>query len=445
LNATPQASGRREINWDAVRLDGTDFNNNTTLLIPGKLTGIPVNRFQARGARFNRVLAVSNDGFASANPTMAGQFPAFSPANTFCSFEVTKDTVFVLASAPTTTPVPASTRGFGAIFLDVEKDHTSTIEYFNGSISLGKFFVPKGANGETQFLGVLFPSPVVTRVALTTGSADVFSVNNGQVVSGGPESETKDLVSLDDFIYAEPVLNAASVSSASYSAAALASDTMVSVFGNFWRGEPTAATTFPLPTELNGIKVNVRDSAGTEKSAPLFFTSIGQINYLMPSGLANGDALVTITNTEGRRATGVVKVETLSPGLFTANANGQGVAAAVALRIRNGSELIYEPIVTFDAAAQRFVGKPIDLGPSNEAVYLILYGTGLRAHSGLSNVVAKLGNADAQVLFAGALAGFAGLDQVNVWIPKSLAGAGEIDVVLTVGGKTANTVKVNIK
>ncbi|NOT62150.1 MAG: hypothetical protein HOP19_18205, partial [Acidobacteria bacterium] len=99
----------------------------------------------------------------------------------------------------------------------------------------------------------------------------------------------------------------------------------------------------------------------------------------------------------------------------------------------------------FDNAALRFVGTPIDLGPSNEAVYLILYGTGLRNNGGLNNVVAKLGNADAQVLFAGALAGFAGLDQVNVWIPKSLAGAGEIDVVLTVGGKTANTVKVNIK
>jgi hypothetical protein len=299
-NATPQTSGRREINWDAVQLDGTDFNNNTTLLIPGKLTGIPVNRFQGRGARFNRVLAVSNDGFASANPTIAGQFPAFSPANTFCSFEVTKDTVFVLASAPTTVPVPAATRGFGAIFLDVEKEHTSAIEYFNGSVSLGKFFVPKGANGETQFLGVLFSSPIVTRVALTTGTAEVFSVSNGQVISGGAESETKDLVSLDDFIYAEPVLAATSTSAASYSTTAFAAESISAVFGVDLTTTTASAASVPLPTTLAGASVKITDSQGTERLAPLFFVSPGQINYQVPPGTASGTALLTVTSSEGR-------------------------------------------------------------------------------------------------------------------------------------------------
>ncbi|MEO6725424.1 MAG: hypothetical protein ABIP14_08985, partial [Blastocatellia bacterium] len=111
--ASPQTSGRREINWDAVKLDGTDFNNVTTPIVAGKITGIPVNRFQARGARFDTVLAVSNDGFVSANPNVAGQFPSFSPVNTFASFNSNKYEVsFVLASAPATTPVAAATRGF---------------------------------------------------------------------------------------------------------------------------------------------------------------------------------------------------------------------------------------------------------------------------------------------------------------------------------------------
>jgi len=38
-----------------------------------------------------------------------------------------------------------------------------------------------------------------------------------------------------------------------------------------------------------------------------------------------------------------------------------------------------------------------------------------------------------------------GLDQLNLIVPRSLAGRGEVDVVLTVDGRTANTVKVNIK
>jgi uncharacterized protein (TIGR03437 family) len=444
-NATPQTSGRREINWDAVQLDGTDFNNNTTLLIPGKLTGIPVNRFQGRGARFNRVLAVSNDGFASANPTIAGQFPAFSPANTFCSFEVTKDTVFVLASAPTTVPVPAATRGFGAIFLDVEKEHTSAIEYFNGSVSLGKFFVPKGANGETQFLGVLFSSPIVTRVALTTGNAEVFSVSNGQVIGGGAESETKDLVSLDDFIYAEPVLAATSTSAASYSTTAFAAESISAVFGVDLTTATANAPSVPLPTTLAGAAVKITDSQGTERLAPLFFVSPGQINYQIPPGTASGTALLTVTSSEGRINTGRISIETVAPGLFSANSTGSGAASAYVLRIRN-SQSIAEPAITFDQAQQRFVNVPIDLGPETDLVYLVLYGTGIRFRTGLQGVSAKLGgNVDAPVLYAGGLTGLIGLDQINVLVPRSLIGRGEIDVALTVDGKTTNTVKVNIR
>jgi len=40
---------------------------------------------------------------------------------------------------------------------------------------------------------------------------------------------------------------------------------------------------------------------------------------------------------------------------------------------------------------------------------------------------------------------YAGLDQVNVYVPRSLAGAGEVPVVLTADGVTANVVTVNIK
>ncbi|MGH9844828.1 MAG: hypothetical protein ACREEM_39430, partial [Blastocatellia bacterium] len=52
---------------------------------------------------------------------------------------------------------------------------------------------------------------------------------------------------------------------------------------------------------------------------------------------------------------------------------------------------------------------------------------------------------DAQVTFAGAQGGFAGLDQVNVRLSRSLIGRGEVDVALTVDGQAANTVKVCIK
>lgn len=37
------------------------------------------------------------------------------------------------------------------------------------------------------------------------------------------------------------------------------------------------------------------------------------------------------------------------------------------------------------------------------------------------------------------------MDQVNILLPNSLAGAGEVDVVVTVDGLASNAVKVNIR
>ncbi len=444
--AAPQTGGRREINWDGVRLDGTDFNNVTTVIVPNKITGIPGNRFQARGALFGEVLAVANDGFASANAAVADQFPAFSTANTFSSFNSNKYSVnFVLASAPTATPVPAASRGFGAIFLDVEQANTSSIEYFNGSVSLGKFFVPVTTTGQPEFLGVLFNAPVVTRVVVTAGTAQVFNFANGQVTAGSGENATTDLAVVDDFVYAEPVLTSASVSAASYLGAALAPESISVAFGADLANSTVIASATPLPTSLSGTSIKIKDSAGVERLAPLFFVSSGQINYLVPTGTAAGDAIVTITDGAGRVAPSRARVESVAPGLFSANASGQGVAAAVALRVKANGDLVYEPIFTFNAAQQSFVSVPVDVGPATETVYIVLYGTGIRFRSGLSGVKATLGGVDSTVTYAGGQTGLEGLDQINVFLPRELAGKGEVDVVLTVDGKTTNAVKINVK
>lgn len=443
---SPQTSGRREINWDAVKLDGTDFNNVTTVIVPNKITGIPTNRFQARGAQFGEVLAVSGDGFVSANAGVANQFPAFSPSNTFAAFNSNKYTVnFVLASAPATAPVPAATRGFGAIFLDVEQANTSSIEYFNGSVSLGKFFVPVTGTGQPEFLGVLFNAPVVTRVVITAGTAQVFNFANGQVTAGASENATTDLAVVDDFIFAEPVLTSASVSAASYLGAALAPESISVAFGSGLANDTAIASTTPLPTNLSGTSIRIKDSAGVERLAPLFFVSSGQINYLIPTGTAPGDAIISITDGAGRVTPSRARIEAIAPGLFSANASGEGVAAAVALRVKASGEYVYEPLFRFDTTQQRFVSVPVDVGPAAETLYIILYGTGIRFRSGLQNVSATLGGVNSTVTYAGGQTGLEGLDQINVFLPRDLAGRGEVEVVLTVDGKTTNAVKINVK
>jgi uncharacterized protein (TIGR03437 family) len=83
------------------------------------------------------------------------------------------------------------------------------------------------------------------------------------------------------------------------------------------------------------------------------------------------------------------------------------------------------------------------MGDATDQLYLLLFGTGFRNHS--SAVTATIGGTSANVLYAGAQGTFAGLDQANVRVPSTLAGSGGVNVVLTVDGKTANTVTINVK
>ncbi|MGE0883438.1 MAG: hypothetical protein AB7P14_07845 [Blastocatellales bacterium] len=236
----------------------------------------------------------------------------------------------------------------------------------------------------------------------------------------------------------------ASVSAASYSAVALASESIVAAFGSNLATTIQSASTIPLPTVLAETYITVTDSKGTTRNAPLFFVSPGQINYLLPSGTVAGEALVTINSGSGNFVTGIVQIAAVAPGLFTANANGLGAAAAVALRVKADSTQVTEPVAEFDGT--KFVSLPIDLGPAAEQVYLVLFGTGERGLSGLAAANLKVGGTDVPVLFVGAAPGFVGLDQINAGpLPRSLAGRGEVDVVLMVDGKSANTVKINIK
>ena len=105
----------------------------------------------------------------------------------------------------------------------------------------------------------------------------------------------------------------------------------------------------------------------------------------------------------------------------------------------------YEPVAALDAAQGRFVSVPIDLGPESDQVFLLLYGTGLRGRSALSAVSARVGGVDAPVLYAGPQNDFQGLDQINLRLPRSLAGRGEVEIVLTADGQTSNAVRVSVK
>src|SRR5262249_12305847 len=156
-------------------------------------------------------------------------------------------------------------------------------------------------------------------------------------------------------------------------------------------------------------------------------------------GTSTGVATVTATR-GGNSVSATITIESVAPALFAANANGQGVAAAVAVRVRSGVQT-YEPVVQFNAAANRFHAVPIDLGPEGDQVVLVLFGSGLRGRTGTNNR-ALIGDSDAPVQFVGAQGDLLGLDQANLLIPRSLAGRGNVNVGLTVDNRRANLVAI---
>jgi uncharacterized protein (TIGR03437 family) len=238
----------------------------------------------------------------------------------------------------------------------------------------------------------------------------------------------------------------ATVSAASFLGPEESAELIGAFFGTNLATGTQIAEALPLPTTLLGTTVKIRDSAGMERSAPLFFVSPGQINALIPTGTATGSAQVVITSGDEKVSVGTIFVSSVAPGLFAANANGQGVPAATILRVKGDSTQSYEALSQFDAAQGSFVAVPIDLGEATDQVFLILNGTGIRGRTNLAAVTATIGGAAAPVIFAGPQGDFVGLDQINVGpIPRSLVGRGDADVVLTVDGKKTNTLRINIK
>jgi uncharacterized protein (TIGR03437 family) len=241
------------------------------------------------------------------------------------------------------------------------------------------------------------------------------------------------------------MISIAGVSAASFNPGALAGDSIVAAFGAEMAAVTEVASATPLPTTLGGTTVKLRDSAGTERNAAIFFVSPGQINFLMPAGLAGGDGLVIVTNGDGRIATGPVRIASVSPALFAANANGRDVAAALVLRIKANGAQSYEAVAAFDPAQNKFLAVPIDLGAETDQVFLVAYGTGIRGRGALAGVTAKIGGVASEVLYAGEVAGLFGLDQVNIRLSRSLAGRGEVDFELMVDGQAANALKLRVK
>ncbi|MEP7343236.1 MAG: hypothetical protein ABI977_36255, partial [Acidobacteriota bacterium] len=237
----------------------------------------------------------------------------------------------------------------------------------------------------------------------------------------------------------------AAVSAATFASGSLASEAIAALFGTGLASNTVSATTETLPTTLGGVQVQVKDASGATRTAPLFFVSPTQINFQIPAGTSTGSATISVLNNGASVGQGTLTIASVVPGLFTANATGQGVPAAVVLRVKADGTQSYEAVSQYDTAQNRFVATPIDLGAATDQLFLVAFGTGFRNRTSLSTVSATIGGTIAGVSFAGAQGSLIGVDQANIAIPRSLAARGSMDVILSADGNSSNTVTINIK
>jgi hypothetical protein len=189
-NKPAARKGRREINWDGVPDDKAapaflppDFFKNRGVILKTPGQGVQVS---ARAGNFQAV----PPRFGNINPTYAQTFQHFSAERIFSPIGSNiVDVSFVIPGSDRA----ALVRGFGAVYVDVDKDHTA-FEFFDaGDKSLGRFTVPPN-DGGFSFLGVLFEKPIVARVRIEYGTSSL----------GPDDSAENDVAVMDDFIYDEP-------------------------------------------------------------------------------------------------------------------------------------------------------------------------------------------------------------------------------------------------
>jgi len=254
-----------------------------------------------------------------------------------------------------------------------------------------------------------------------------------------PNEEVYSLVALT-IATATPPASVVNVLAAGGRTDLFAPASIVSAFGSGLATATASATTNPPLTTLGGATVTVTDSAGASQQAELLYVSSAQVNYIVPAGLAAGTATVAF-NSGSSTQNQQIKLGPVAPGMFTFNA--AGLAAGSVLRVSADGTQTAENLFQMDRSGN-VIALPINLGPATDQVFLILYGTGFRA-AGTANTTMTIGGQNAQVSFAGDQGAFAGLDQVNVLLPRSLAGRGSVNIVLTASGQTANTVNVSIQ
>lgn len=274
------------------------------------------------------------------------------------------------------------------------------------------------------------------------GSPDLASVSSLYVYLGTPGTYYLDNVRLGPGTSeSAPLPTISGVANAAGAQIGVSPGTYISIYGsNFapasseWVPWSDYVTNGQLPTSLAGVSVSIGG-----QPAYVEFVSPGQINVLAPN-IGTGSASVTVTTPAGTSKAFPVTSASVQPAFFEWGTYAVATDASYNLLAKNGT--LNTPTV-----------------PAKPGETVILWGTGFgpttpAAPSGqptpsgsytVSGVTVTVGGLPAQVLGAALSPGSAGLYQVNITLPASLAN-GDYPVVATAGGvQSPSGVKLTVQ
>jgi len=234
------------------------------------------------------------------------------------------------------------------------------------------------------------------------------------------------------------------VNNASYSlvSSAVAPGAIAAVFGtNLTDGtsclppscNPTFGSNGTLNTTMAGAQVTVN---GTP--APIFYASPAQLGIQIPFEVTGASATV-VASVAGQAGTtpATIAVAPVSPGIFTATADGKGAGAITHV---NGSAVTTQ-------------------NPAQPGELVILYATGLGpvapavptgalpavASSTVSPVTVTIGGIGVVPDFAGLAGCCVGLNQINFHVPAGVTPGNAVPIMLTIAGQSSNTATIAVQ
>ena len=278
-----------------------------------------------------------------------------------------------------------------------------------------------------RWSGTWTPRNTTVSVSVTATAQTVAPPLSGAAIIGGAAKANPSV----------PIVRSGGVVNAASNAAStpVAPGSYISIYGTALAQGLTVAAA-PFPTQLGGTQVLLAGQA-----IPLYFTSDGQINALVPYGTVTNASFQLVVTRGGAYSTPAsVTFADGGPAVFL-TAQGAGI---VQVAKPDGTAFLVDaahPATAGDAliiycAGLGAVTPSVPAGSPAPLTSLV---------TTVNPVTVTIGGIPATMLFAGLAPGYVGLYQINVVVPPGVTPSSTVPLVITTAGQSSPAAPIAVK